>query len=393
MTFITTCGQSLGMLHSNKSVSTFTRDTYSTIAANKTSHYTFHLPTSAAMHLAGLKDAEALRQTKMIAMEIGHFYQVQDYFLDCFGKPKVIGKLGTNIQDNKSSWLAVVCMQRANDEQNAVKLECYGKTGDMVNIKKDEAAIIKWVLGRIRNVFSGSDGSIPVPDVKTAPGIFKRLIHRLATPSVENSRITDPKEEQTTSDKNSSGDTKPKFKRKWLAGNNPLIILLITLLTLPIILETQISRQEFGSKLGSHFEEIGSTAISKRPLTQKNQGIFSMVSTIRANAACEKEIIPLKLKNFASLTINPDSILEHDFSYMSCQRSTSTTLILSCTNLDEISELSHQHFPNHKLIKNISFSKMLDQYAAQLTNWDLCGIKCQQNSISFQFKIQHQNPH
>uniref|UniRef100_A0A1A9UIV1 Uncharacterized protein n=1 Tax=Glossina austeni TaxID=7395 RepID=A0A1A9UIV1_GLOAU len=128
MTFITTCGQSLDILNSNKSVSTFTMDTYKTIAANKTSHYTFYLPTSAAMHLVGLKDTEALRQTKMIAMEIGHFYQVQDYFLDCFGKPEVTVKLGTNIQDNKSSWLTVVCMRRANDEQNAVKLECYGKT-------------------------------------------------------------------------------------------------------------------------------------------------------------------------------------------------------------------------------------------------------------------------
>uniref|UniRef100_A0A1B0FQH8 Farnesyl pyrophosphate synthase n=1 Tax=Glossina morsitans morsitans TaxID=37546 RepID=A0A1B0FQH8_GLOMM len=128
ITFITTCGQSLDMLNSNKSVSTFTMDTYKTIAANKTSHYTFYLPIAAAMHLAGLKDAEALRQTKMIAMEIGHFFQVQDDFLDCFGKPELTGKLGTDIQDNKCSWLAVVCMQRANDEQKAVMLECYGKT-------------------------------------------------------------------------------------------------------------------------------------------------------------------------------------------------------------------------------------------------------------------------
>uniref|UniRef100_A0A1B0AA33 Uncharacterized protein n=1 Tax=Glossina pallidipes TaxID=7398 RepID=A0A1B0AA33_GLOPL len=68
-TSTTTCGQSLDMLNSNKSVSTFTMGTYTTIAANKTSHYTFYLPTAAAMNLAGLKDAEALRQTKMISIE------------------------------------------------------------------------------------------------------------------------------------------------------------------------------------------------------------------------------------------------------------------------------------------------------------------------------------
>uniref|UniRef100_A0A1B0A7N4 Uncharacterized protein n=1 Tax=Glossina pallidipes TaxID=7398 RepID=A0A1B0A7N4_GLOPL len=45
-------------------------------------------------------------------------YQVQDDFLDCFGKPEVTGKLGTDMQDNKCSWLPAVCMQRADDSNN-----------------------------------------------------------------------------------------------------------------------------------------------------------------------------------------------------------------------------------------------------------------------------------
>ena len=51
----------------------------------------------------------------------------QDDFLDCFGNSAVTGKKGTDIQDGKCSWLAVVALQRASSTQRKIMEEHYGR--------------------------------------------------------------------------------------------------------------------------------------------------------------------------------------------------------------------------------------------------------------------------
>lgn len=129
VTFITTIGQFQDLASAGGDVTNFTMEKYKTIVVNKTAN-SFNLPVAVALICTGCKDPEAFRQTKTILFEIGNLFQVQDDFIDCFGDPSMTGKNGTDIQNGRCSWLAVVAMQRASKEQKEVMQECYGQKGE-----------------------------------------------------------------------------------------------------------------------------------------------------------------------------------------------------------------------------------------------------------------------
>lgn len=126
-TLITTIGQSLDMQTALKDVNSFTSERHRTVVTLKTSYYTFYLPVALGMHMVGHNDPRLLAQSKDILLKIGDFFQIQDDYMDCYGDPKVTGKIGTDIQDNKCSWLAVQCMERANAAQKLIMTENYGQ--------------------------------------------------------------------------------------------------------------------------------------------------------------------------------------------------------------------------------------------------------------------------
>ncbi|CAH2042351.1 unnamed protein product, partial [Iphiclides podalirius] len=106
--------------------SLFTIERYNAIVKYKTSYYTFKLPVCLGMLLANNTDPESHKRAEGICLEIGHLFQMQDDFIDCFGAESVTGKAGTDIQEGKCSWLAVSALQRCSEAQRGVFASCYG---------------------------------------------------------------------------------------------------------------------------------------------------------------------------------------------------------------------------------------------------------------------------
>ena len=111
-------------------LSRFTLERYKLIVKYKTAFYTFYLSVAIGMITSGVTDPEAYKLAKEICCIIGEYFQIQDDFLDCYGDPAVIGKVGTDIQDNKCSWLVVQALERVNVEQRRVLEENYGRWDD-----------------------------------------------------------------------------------------------------------------------------------------------------------------------------------------------------------------------------------------------------------------------
>jgi len=79
------------------------------------------------MRLAGVTDETLYAKAKDILLQMGEMFQVQDDFLDCYGDPAVIGKVGTDIFDNKCSWLINIALQDASPAQRRTLEQNYAK--------------------------------------------------------------------------------------------------------------------------------------------------------------------------------------------------------------------------------------------------------------------------
>lgn len=141
VTFQTELGQLLDLVTADENVvdlDKFSLEKHSFIVIFKTAYYSFYLPVALAMYMSGVCNEQDLSQVRDILIPLGEYFQIQDDFLDCFGTPEQIGKVGTDIKDNKCTWVVNVALLNATPEQRAVLDANYGgKTDENERVCKE----------------------------------------------------------------------------------------------------------------------------------------------------------------------------------------------------------------------------------------------------------------
>ena len=136
--FQTELGQTCDLLtapEDNVDLDNFSMQKYEFIVHFKTAFYSFYLPVALALHYCSVATPKNLQHAKDILIPMGEYFQIQDDYLDAYADPSTLGKIGTDIQDNKCSWLINQALQRVSAEQREVLKANYGK--------KDKAAEAK----------------------------------------------------------------------------------------------------------------------------------------------------------------------------------------------------------------------------------------------------------
>ncbi|NP_001316940.1 farnesyl pyrophosphate synthase 1 [Gossypium arboreum] len=128
--FQTASGQMIDLittLEGEKDLSKYSLQQHRRIVQYKTAYYSFYLPVACALVMCG-ENLDNHIDVKNILVDMGIYFQVQDDYLDCFGNPETIGKIGTDIENFKCSWLVVKALEFCNEEHNKVLYENYGET-------------------------------------------------------------------------------------------------------------------------------------------------------------------------------------------------------------------------------------------------------------------------
>ena len=127
------------------------------IVLYKTAYYSFYLPVACAMLMSRIPETYTIppsttvhpyKIASSILLSLGEYFQIQDDYLDYAGTPEQIGKIGTDIVDNKCSWVINTALTLANPAQRAILDENYGRK-DAEKEKKVKVVFAEIGVGKV----------------------------------------------------------------------------------------------------------------------------------------------------------------------------------------------------------------------------------------------------
>ena len=160
----------------------FSLGVYTDIVVYKTAFYSFYLPCALGMRLAGVTDEKLYKQAADICKAMGAMFQVQDDYLDCYGDPERIGKIGTDIRDNKCSWLINRALQDCTMAQRRVLEANYAKKDPACEAKVKEIFKKLDLEAKFKAYEEEENGKIvkAIGEIKGMPtAIFSKLLSRI----------------------------------------------------------------------------------------------------------------------------------------------------------------------------------------------------------------------
>ena len=69
------------------------------------------------MYMCSIDSDEEHSYVEEVLLRIGYLFQMQDDYLDCFGDPEVMGKVGTDIVEGKCCWPIITAMKFCSEKQ------------------------------------------------------------------------------------------------------------------------------------------------------------------------------------------------------------------------------------------------------------------------------------
>ncbi|KAK5111317.1 hypothetical protein LTR62_005157 [Meristemomyces frigidus] len=188
VTFQTELGQLCDLLtapEDHVDLDNFSMEKYTFIVIYKTAYYSFYLPVALSLYFSGHATVKNLKQAHDILIPMGEYFQVQDDYLDNFADPATLGKIGTDIQDNKCSWLVNQALKKCSPEQRQVlernyghkDQECEAKVKELFNqleLEKDYQVYEDKVIVQLRERIESLDESEGLKR-----GVFEEFLRKI----------------------------------------------------------------------------------------------------------------------------------------------------------------------------------------------------------------------